>query len=227
MDSWNARVLAAVTVIGLIQFVSTVTLLLHCTGYITQIDSVTALKNNTEAVVKDTVLSERLTHDKENKRRQSTPAAHLPIKPSRQMQRVVRATLLHWNPDQGHLSHFGYRDGRILVQKPGLYYIYAKTCFRHYESLETDAGSGPGSSDSGVQLIQYVHQERLASGSPVLMKTGSTRVWRTGGYHMCCQQQGGVFSLRPRDALFVSVSNSWMLDPEAEGSYFGAFRISK
>ncbi|RXN29521.1 tumor necrosis factor ligand superfamily member 11-like protein [Labeo rohita] len=196
-----------------------------------QTDSVTALKNNSEAVIKETLLSERLTHDNEKKHRQSTPAAHLPIKPSRQTQRVVRATLLHWNPDQGHLSHFGYRDGRILVQKPGLYYIYAKTCFRHYEGLETYAGSGPGSSDGGVQLIQYVHQQRFSqsatSSSPVLMKTGSTRVWRRGDYHMCCQQQGGVFSLRPGDALFVSVSNSWMLDPEAEGSYFGAFRISK
>ncbi|XP_042614949.1 tumor necrosis factor ligand superfamily member 11-like isoform X2 [Cyprinus carpio] len=196
-----------------------------------QIDSVTALKNHSEAVIKESILSERLTHDEEKKRRRSSPAAHLPIRPSRQTQRDVHATVLHWNPDQGHLSHLGYRHGRILIQKSGLYYIYAKTCFRHYESLETDSGSGPGSSQTAVQLIQYIHQERFsrsaASSSSVLMKTGSTRVWRRGGYHMCCQQQGGVFSLRPGDALYVSVSNSWMLDPEAEGSYFGAFRISK
>ncbi|ROK31081.1 Tumor necrosis factor ligand superfamily member 11 [Anabarilius grahami] len=231
MDSAvNARVTVAVSVIGLLQLVSAVTLLLHCTGFITQnsvilllpiriparllpvsnvsdlfqMDSVTELKNHSEAVIKDTVVSERST-------------------------RNVRATIIHWNADQGHLSRFRYHDGRILVQKSGLYYIYAKTCFRHHESLETEAGSGPGSSDA-VQLIQYVFHERVTHSAPsrtVLMKTGSTRSWRRGAYDMCCHQQAGLFPLRDGDAVYVSVSNSWMLDPEAEGSYFGAFRISK
>ncbi|KTF88819.1 hypothetical protein cypCar_00035178, partial [Cyprinus carpio] len=93
MDAWNARVLAAVTVIGFIQFVSTVTLLLHFTGHITQIDSVTALKNHSEAVIKESILSERLTHDEEKKRRRSSPAAHLPIRPSRQTQSKHRSNL--------------------------------------------------------------------------------------------------------------------------------------
>ncbi|XP_067229686.1 tumor necrosis factor ligand superfamily member 11 [Chanodichthys erythropterus] len=241
----NARVTVAVSVIGFLQLVSAVTLLLHCTGFITQdpgwissftafsnvsdlfqMDSVTELKNHSEAVIKDTVVSERSARQKH---RETAAAAHLPIKPSRQTHRNIRATIIHWNADQGHLSRFGYHDGRILVQKSGLYYIYAKTCFRHYESLETEASSGPGASDA-VQLIQYVFQERVTHSAPsrtVLMKTGSTRSWRRGAYDMCCHQQAGLFPLRDGDAVYVSVSNSWMLDPEAEGSYFGAFRISK
>ncbi|KAK9973881.1 hypothetical protein ABG768_024581 [Culter alburnus] len=222
----NARVTVAVSVIGFLQLVSAVTLLLHCTGFITQMDSVTELKNHSEAVIEDTVVSERSTRQKH---RETAAAAHLPIKPSRQTHRNIRATIIHWNADQGHLSRFGYHDGRILVQKSGLYYIYAKTCFRHYESLETEASSGPGASDA-VQLIQYVFQERVTHSAPsrtVLMKTGSTRSWRRGTYDMCCHQQAGLFPLRDGDAVYVSVSNSWMLDPEAEGSYFGAFRISK
>ncbi|KAI4886658.1 hypothetical protein NFI96_012773, partial [Prochilodus magdalenae] len=177
----------------------------------------------------------------QKKHRNITPAAHLPIKPaSGYIQRKVHATIIHWNPEQGNLHHFGYHNGRILVQKSGLYYVYAKTCFRYYGILEESSESTQGGqlkrsptispSDEGVQLIQYVFQERLSYSSPsrpvLLMKSGNTWRWNRGTYHMCCQQQSGVFSLRAGEGLYVSVSNSWMLDPEAEGSYFGAFRVS-
>uniref|UniRef100_A0A3B1K575 THD domain-containing protein n=1 Tax=Astyanax mexicanus TaxID=7994 RepID=A0A3B1K575_ASTMX len=118
----------------------------------------------------------------------------------------IHATIIHWYPEQGNLQHFGYNNGRVLVQKSGLYYVY-----------------------NGVQLIQYVFVERLSYSSTLrttlLMKSGNTFQWKRGTYHMCCQQQSGVFSLQAGEGLYVSVSNSWMLDPEAEGSYFGAFRV--
>lgn len=151
----------------------------------------------------------------------------------------VRATMIHWNAEQGLLTQFGYHDGRVLVRKPGLYYIYAKTCFRYYNELDPGVTPHPRASpldhrpvatSSTVQLIQYVFHERPSRGAPLrptlIMKSGGTQRWKVGGYHMYCQQQGRTVALRTGDGLFVRVSNSWMLDPEAEGSYFGAFRIS-
>lgn len=148
----------------------------------------------------------------------------------------MRATLIHWNVEQGFLSQFGYQDGRILVRKPGLYYVYAKTCFRYYDELEPRLRGSPSdhrlaATSSPVQLIQYIFHERPSGGATlrptVVMKSGSTQHWRVGGYHMYCQQQGGAIALRTGDGLFVRVSNAWMLDPEAEGSYFGMFRITR
>ncbi|XP_030637719.1 tumor necrosis factor ligand superfamily member 10-like [Chanos chanos] len=176
--------------------------------------------------------------------RKITPAAHLPIKPqSEQKQRNINAAIVHWNAKQGYLSHLGYHNGRILIHEPGLYYIYAKTCFRFYYNLDSNSESVSGTDSSldsllevqtlqgGVQLFQYVYNERLIHSSPVrvvlLMRSGSTQRWNQDTYHMCCQQQGGVFALRSGDGLYVNVSNSWMLDPDAEGSYFGTFRISE
>lgn len=152
----------------------------------------------------------------------------------------VPATIVHWNADQGHLSLLEYHDGRILFRKPGRYYVYAQTCFRYYNDPEQSLTSHSDSSKpsqrmmptpSPVQLFQYIFLERPSRGSPlrptVIMKTGGTQRWRPSGYHMTCQQQGGIVALRAGDGLYVSVSNAWMLDPEAEGSYFGAFRIAE
>ncbi|KAL7825711.1 hypothetical protein SRHO_G00334490 [Serrasalmus rhombeus] len=247
---WSGKtaVFIALMVIGFVQIVSSVAVLLHLTGHIPQADSSTALQGNTEVVPTDLVPTDAFRHAKaraepkvQRKNKNITPAAHLPIKPaSGHVQRKVHAAIIHWNSEQGNLHHFGYHNGRILVQESGLYYVYAKTCFRYYDILEVGPESAQGGhskrsptispSDEGVQLIQYVFQERLSLSSPLksalLMKSGNTWRWKRGTYHMCCQQQSGVFSLRAGEGLYVSVSNSWMLDPEAEGSYFGAFRVS-
>ncbi|XP_031415015.1 tumor necrosis factor ligand superfamily member 11-like [Clupea harengus] len=174
------------------------------------------------------------------RQRNRTPVAHLPIRPpSTNGQREVHATIVHWNADQGHLSQLGYHDGRILFQKPGLYYIYSKTCFRYYQYFgepelsreSSNLGHHMLPTLSPVQLMQYIFLERPNRGSPprptTVMKTGSTHQWSPSGYHMSCQQQGGAVALRAGDGLYVSVSNAWMLDPEAEGSYFGTFRIGE
>ncbi|XP_063068044.1 tumor necrosis factor ligand superfamily member 11-like [Engraulis encrasicolus] len=177
--------------------------------------------------------------------------------------------MVQWNPKQGLLTHFSYQDGRLLVRKPGLYYVYAKTCFRYYAESELhhtrnthhhpprtrtrkpSAASVPPPSShrhwppnaaaaddvitqppSPAQLMQYVLHERPSRGGAPLrplavMKGGSTQRWseRGGGYNMYCLQQGRALDLRTGDGLLVRVANAWMLDPEPQASYFGAFRI--
>ncbi|KAG9277879.1 tumor necrosis factor ligand superfamily member 11 [Astyanax mexicanus] len=240
---WSCRraVIIFLTITGFLQITSSLALLLHLTGHLPQADSSAELQTLPEDLLTEPVSAATFRDAKastdvksERKHKNIMPAAHLPIKPvSGHIQRKIHATIIHWYPEQGNLQHFGYNNGRVLVQKSGLYYVYAKTCFRYYDLLENGhSNESPTSSpfDKGVQLIQYVFVERLSYSSTLrttlLMKSGNTFQWKRGTYHMCCQQQSGVFSLQAGEGLYVSVSNSWMLDPEAEGSYFGAFRVS-
>lgn len=116
----------------------------------------------------------------------------------------------------------GYQRGKLLVTESGFYYVYAKTCFRYSVFVPEDS-----SDVSNAQLIQYVYHESIKqnSKSSVLMKTGSTVRWENTKYNMYCAQQGRGVRLEEGDALYVNVSNAWMLDPEGEGTYFGAIKL--
>ncbi|XP_029596266.1 tumor necrosis factor ligand superfamily member 11 isoform X1 [Salmo trutta] len=242
----NRTLIGTVVFMGLLQVVSSVAVVLHLTGHLQQVTQTgPALVETSDDLQRGE--SQRCP----TKPREVTPSAHLPIQPpSGHIQRDIQNTMIHWDHAHGHLSKIGYHDGRILVREGGLYYIYAKTCFRYYDQVEEsllESGShAPGRRGASAEpsihredgagagavalLIQYVFHERHSHSAPhrpaVLMKSGSTKHWQRSHYHMCCQQQGGAFPLGPGDSIYVSVSNSWLLDPEAEGSYFGAFRIS-
>ncbi|CAB1327809.1 unnamed protein product [Coregonus sp. 'balchen'] len=216
----NRTLIGTVVIMGLLQVVSSVAVVLHMTGHLQQV---------TQAGPALVETSDNLQRGESQRcpktPREVTPSAHLPIQPpSGHIQRDIQTTtMIHWDHTQGHLSKIGYHDGRILVREGGLYYIYAKTCFRYYDQVEESLMESE-SHAPGRRGVSADHSAPLRPA--VLMKSGSTRRWQRGHYHMCCQQQGGAFPLRPGDGIYVSVSNSWLLDPEAEGSYFGAFRIS-
>uniref|UniRef100_A0A4W4HG47 THD domain-containing protein n=1 Tax=Electrophorus electricus TaxID=8005 RepID=A0A4W4HG47_ELEEL len=230
----RTAVFVALTIIGFMQVVSTVTVLLHLTGHIPQ-----GVLN--EMAPGDALRGKQRTGARSRKQKSVMPAAHLPVRPPSlpSSSGTIHATIIHWNAEQGNLQHFGYHNGRILVEESGLYYVYAKTCFRYYDIFEVSSETEHNSqsdvpltlspSDYGVQLMQYVFHERIShrTSEPVLlMKSGNTWRWKRGTYHMCCEQQSGVFSLQAGEGVYVSVLNLWLLDPEAEGSYFGAFRVS-
>lgn len=122
-----------------------------------------------------------------------------------------------------------YQKGKLLVVESGFYYVYAKTCFRYYKYLPEDSiqVAVPTVDVSNTQLIQYIFHESIKQNSKavVLMKTGSTMRWNNTSYNMYCAQQGRGVRLEVGDALFVNVSNAWMLDPEGEGTYFGAIKL--
>lgn len=53
-------------------------------------------------------------------------------------------------------------DGELVVQQPGLYYVYAQTYFRHTHSVEEggeDSEEGEESEDRGRPLLQYVYKK--------------------------------------------------------------------
>ncbi|XP_062383814.1 tumor necrosis factor ligand superfamily member 11-like [Sardina pilchardus] len=240
----RAPVTVIVAIMALMQILCCVIVGLHLTGHF-QVHGA----DRAPAAGETPAEPQQKQHTRVPKRHKSrTPVAHLPINPaSASGQRDVHATIVHWSADRGHLAQLQYRDGRILFRKPGQYYVYAQTCFRYYNEPEVSAAPSsrpaassntghqhappaPPAAPSPVQLIQYVFLERPNRGSPLrsslVMKAGSTQRWHSG-YHMSCQHQGRVVALRPGDGLYVSVANAWMLDPEAEGSYFGAFRVAE
>ncbi|XP_036395810.1 tumor necrosis factor ligand superfamily member 11 [Megalops cyprinoides] len=227
-------VFGTLVVMGLLQIASSVAILLHLTGYLNEVDFSLYQQKPLEEAETGPVLADALRDSRKRERcpknrRDGIPAAHLPIKaPIDYVPKgEVRAMMIQWNEAQAHLEKIRYHDGRILVQEEGLYYVYAKTCFRLYD-VE------PGSlsdylKDGNAQLFQYVYHEKYTQPTTtpkVLMKSGSTKRWKSEDYNMYCEQQGRLFRLKEGDGLYVSVSHLWMLDPEAEGSYFGAFKIS-
>ncbi len=111
----------------------------------------------------------------------------------------------------------------------GFYYVYAKTCLRYY-NLGTEDNSQARVSPvdlSNIQLIQYVYHESIKQNSKaaLLLKTGSTMRVNSTSYNMYCAQQGRGVPLEEGDALYVNVSNAWMLDLQGEGTYFGAIKL--
>ena len=132
--------------------------------------------------------------------------------------------MIHWDQSEGSLERMNYHDGRLIVEKEGLYYIYAKTCFRYLETeQETPVNM------SNLQLMQYISHEKHTSqnGTPVqLMKTGSTVHWDDTQYNMYCAQQGLATKLKEGDSLYVEVSNIRFLDPDTQGTYFGVMMLS-
>lgn len=133
-------------------------------------------------------------------------------------------TTVHWNQFYGTLTKVKYHDGRFVMEEQGLYYVYAKTCFRYSFNHDTKKQDV-----SNLQLFQYIFHESHTQSKlkPVqLSKSGGTFNWSERSNNMYCVQQGRSVRLGQSDGLFVNVSNSWLLDPEPEGTYFGAFKIS-
>ncbi|KAJ8349986.1 hypothetical protein SKAU_G00251160 [Synaphobranchus kaupii] len=230
-------VFGTLVVMGLLQIVSSVAILLHLTGYLHEVDFSSVQQRPLEEAETGPVLADALKdHRKRDRSRcpksqkDLIPSAHLPIKaPIDYVQKgEIEPKMIQWNEAQGQLYKIRYHDGRILVQEGGLYYVYAKTCFRLYD-VELESESAPEfPQEVNAQLIQYVyHEKHTQTTRPmVLMKSGCTKRLKSPDYNMYCEQQGRLFRLREGDGLFVNVSNSWMLDPDAEGSYFGAFKTS-
>ncbi|XP_061679216.1 tumor necrosis factor ligand superfamily member 11 [Syngnathoides biaculeatus] len=220
-------------VMGLLQLASSVAILLHLTGYLQEVDLTTAPRRPMEEVQTEPVLN-ALRDTRKNRRfknhKENPPSAHLPIKVHQAFAKPgePNAITIDWDEAHGYRHRMDYRRGKLLVVKSGFYYVYAKTCFRYYE-YPGDGGQGGGTSVdvSNTQLIQYVYHESIKQNSKedLLMKTGSTMRWDNSSYNMYCAQQGRGLWLEQGDALYVSVSNAWMLDPDGVGTYFGAIKL--
>ncbi|XP_029494032.1 tumor necrosis factor ligand superfamily member 11-like isoform X1 [Oncorhynchus nerka] len=251
--TYRPLIFGTLAIMGFLQIASSVAILLHLTGYLQEVDISSAPQQPIEEVQTEPIIADALRDPRKgrqrckNQGREGLPSAHLPIKVTIDYVKSklievankgeLRAAMIHWDEAQGHLKKMRYHDGRLLVDESGLYYVYAKTCFRYYDlEPEMEPSDAPGHTlatpqtvdVNNAQLIQYISQEKHTSSpskSVVLMKTGSTMRWNNSQYNMYCAQQGRGVMLQQGDGLFVNVSNAWMLDPEPEGTYFGAIKM--
>ncbi|XP_034417566.1 tumor necrosis factor ligand superfamily member 11 [Cyclopterus lumpus] len=230
--TYRPLLFGTLAVMGLLQVASSVAILLHLTGYLQEVDLSSAPHRPIEEVQTEPVLNALRDTRKKGRcktSKESLPSAHLPIGETKEYSKkgLTKAITIDWDEEHGYRNRMGYQRGKLLVMESGFYYIYAKTCFRYYRPEESSLAGLPPVDVSNTQLIQYVYHESIKqnSKSMVLMKTGSTMRWNITTYNMYCAQQGRGVRLDEGDALYVNVSNAWMLDPEGEGTYFGAIKL--
>lgn len=231
--TYRPLLFGTLAIMGLLQVASSVAILLHLTGYLQEVDLSAAPHRPIEEVQREPVMN-ALKDTRKNRRcktqKDSLPSAHLPIKVQLDYYKSVETTVpIIWDEKQGHLHNMEYRKEKLLVRESGFYYVYATTCFRHYGMVKDSAPTGTPNVDlSNTQLIQYICHESVKQNTKVkLIKTGSTMNWNGTSYHMYCAQQGRGLRLEEGDALFVNVSNAWLLDQESIGTYFGVIMLGK
>ncbi|XP_047457961.1 tumor necrosis factor ligand superfamily member 11 [Mugil cephalus] len=232
--TYRPLLFGTLAVMGLLQVASSVAILLHLTGYLQEVDLSTAPHRPIEEVQTEPVLNALRDTRKSGKRCKSPkeilPSAHLPIEPSQVYSKKDHVRTIHWDEKQGHCHKISYQKGKLLMRESGFYYVYTKTCFRYnnYGGSVDNSQTGITPADiSNILLIQYVYRESIRqNGNPVmLMKTGSTMRGNSTSYNFYCAQQGRGVRLEEGDALYVNVSNAGLLDPEPQGTYFGAIKL--
>lgn len=129
---------------------------------------------------------------------------------------------------KGHsfLSYVHLRNGELVIQEEGLYYIYSQTYFRFKEVEDTPKAV---SKDRGrnKQMVQYIYKYTTYPDPIMLMKSARNSCWsRDAEYGLYSIYQGGLFELKENDRIFVSVTNENLVDLDQEASFFGAFLIN-
>ncbi|XP_017566353.2 LOW QUALITY PROTEIN: tumor necrosis factor ligand superfamily member 11 [Pygocentrus nattereri] len=221
-------IFGTLAVMGLLQVASSVTILLHLTGYLHEVNlsSTEPVKEAQSEHIMADALRDIRKKDKPRKK-DSIPVAHLSVKTPIDFSKTDpnAVTTVYWDELRGTLNKIRYHDGRLLMEEQGLYYVYAKTCFRYAPEHATKKQDV-----SNVQLFQYIYHEIHTQSKmrPVLLsKSGGTLQWgKPKLQHVLACKQGRSARLKASDGIFVNVSNSRLLDPEPEGTYFGAFKMS-
>ncbi|NXO87176.1 TNF10 factor, partial [Sitta europaea] len=129
---------------------------------------------------------------------------------------------------KGHsfLYNVELRNGELVIPQTGFYYIYSQIYFRFHEDKNKDSRSSEQIKNP-KQLVQYVYKLTNYPEPILLMKSARTSCWSNKAeYGLYSIYQGGVFQLKREDRIFVSVSNSDIVDMDKEASFFGAFMIS-
>lgn len=143
-------------------------------------------------------------------------------------QRGTGHKISNWESSRkGHsfLYNVELRNGELVVPQTGYYYIYSQIYFRFRENENEDSGL-LAQIRNPKQLVQYVYKLTDYPEPILLMKSARTSCWsKKAEYGLYSIYQGGVFQLKRNDRIFVSVSNSDIVDMDKEASFFGAFMI--
>ncbi|XP_029604418.1 tumor necrosis factor ligand superfamily member 10 isoform X1 [Salmo trutta] len=144
--------------------------------------------------------------------------------------RVQGQKISWWEGHKGlaFLQEVRLVDGELVVPRPGLYYIYAQTYFRHTHPEGEEGEEEEEREQRGRPMLQYVYKKVSSYPVPILlMKTSRTSCWsRDSQFSLHSAHQGGLFPLAAGDHLLVTVSNASAIDMDERSSFFGAFLVS-
>uniref|UniRef100_W5KC70 Fas ligand (TNF superfamily, member 6) n=1 Tax=Astyanax mexicanus TaxID=7994 RepID=W5KC70_ASTMX len=145
-----------------------------------------------------------------NEKANHIEAAHL-------MGKMQRTDTLKWEAKHGRAFTKGiqYRDGSLLVNKTGLYFVYSRVEFLSNNCKQRDS------------LVHEVYvksngenQKLMGDRREGFCQAGSTEVWTSGS------NLGSIQELKQGDLVFVSVSHPERLSHEYYDNYFGIFSLS-
>ncbi|CAI9175391.1 unnamed protein product [Rangifer tarandus platyrhynchus] len=145
-------------------------------------------------------------------------------------EKAVSRKIIYWESSRkGHsfLNKLILRNGELIIQYTGFYYIYSQTYFRFQEPEE---GLGTVSTEENrkkiKQMVQYIYKYTSYPDPILLMKSARNSCWsKDSEYGLYSIYQGGIFELKENDRIFVSVTNERLVDLDQEASFFGAFLI--
>ncbi|XP_020735260.1 tumor necrosis factor ligand superfamily member 10 isoform X1 [Odocoileus virginianus] len=145
-------------------------------------------------------------------------------------EKAVGHKIIYWESSRkGHsfLNKLILRNGELIIQYTGFYYIYSQTYFRFQEPEE---GLGTVSTEENrkkiKQMVQYIYKYTSYPDPILLMKSARNSCWsKDSEYGLYSIYQGGIFELKENDRIFVSVTNERLVDLDQEASFFGAFLI--
>lgn len=130
---------------------------------------------------------------------------------------------------KGHsfLNNLHLRNGELVIQKNGFYYIYSQTYFRFQEPEDIlERVSREENRRRNKQMVQYIYKVTSYPDPILLLKSARNSCWsKDSEYGLYSIYQGGIFELKEDDKIFVSVTNEKMIDMDQEASFFGAFLI--
>ncbi|XP_062979099.1 tumor necrosis factor ligand superfamily member 14 [Elgaria multicarinata webbii] len=145
------------------------------------------------------------------------PAAHLPLGAS--VTAAANGALL-WQHKQGFalLRDMGYKDGSLICNKSGLYYIYSNLFLGHSDCSNTQQKRLDVTHKIYKWTSQYPKEIELLANSIPYCKASQS--WSHSSF------LAGVMHLEENDEVFIRVSEARLVRVSDESrSYFGAFMI--
>uniref|UniRef100_A0A8B9C514 CD40 ligand n=1 Tax=Anser brachyrhynchus TaxID=132585 RepID=A0A8B9C514_9AVES len=136
-------------------------------------------------------------------------AAHLAGQRSSKAVPVLEWKTTNYAPMNSLIS---YHEGKLKVEKAGLYYIYAQVSF-----CTKAAASAPFT--LYIYLYLPMEEDRL------LLKGLNTHSTSTAVCDLQSIREGGVFELREGDMIFVNVTDSTIVNYSHGSTYFGIFKL--
>ncbi|XP_053570527.1 CD40 ligand [Bombina bombina] len=128
----------------------------------------------------------------------------------------TNSQVLQWM-EKGYTSmrkQITYANGKLQVDIPGIYYIYSQVSF----CLNS-------TQFSRAPFTQNIFLSRPHETDKLLLKGANTFVSQTTDCSLHSIQQGGVFTFRQGDQLFVNVTDSSRINYSPGLTYFGMFKL--